>query len=242
LFQVRSFNEFTSGLALHTVDLAMDGFVTVRFPTLQLPVEDKKSSEAAGPCPPATGPTDEALMEGICRGNTEALSILFRRYARIVRGVAYKVVRDPSEADDLLQDIFLLVHHLCRTFDSSKGSVRVWMLHMTYRRAISRRRYLTSRHFYNTVDIDDVAETLKDLRSEKNRFETSLQGSLAAGRLEQAFETLSEGQRQTIWLHFFEGCTLEEIASKLGQSRANIKHHYFRGLERLRKQIFGGKL
>jgi RNA polymerase sigma-70 factor, ECF subfamily len=187
-------------------------------------------------------PSDEVLLKEVSSGGTEALSELFKRYARIVRGVAYRVLHDASEADDLLQDIFLLVHRLCGTFDSSKGSARFWILHMTYRRAISRRRYLTSRHFYNTVDIDDVAETLKDLRSEKNRFETSLQGSLAAGRLEQAFETLSEGQRQTIWLHFFEGCTLEEIASKLGQSRANIKHYYFRGLERLRRQIFGGKL
>jgi len=220
----------------------MDAFVTVRFPALQPSVEGKKSSEATGPSSPASGLTDEALMEGICRGKTDALALLFCRYARIVRGVAYKVLRDASEADDLLQDIFLLVHRLCGAFDSSKGSVRFWILQMTYRRAISRRRYLTSRHFYDTVDIDDVAETLKDFRIEKDQFETSFAGLLGAGRLEQAFEKLSEGQRQTIWLHFFEGYTLEEIAAKLGQSRGNIKHHYFRGLERLRKQLFDGKL
>jgi RNA polymerase sigma-70 factor (ECF subfamily) len=39
-----------------------------------------------------------------------------------------------------------------------------------------------------------------------------------------------------------EGYTLDEIAAKLGQSRGNIKHHYFRGLDRLRKEIFGSKL
>ena len=73
-------------------------------------------------------------------------------------GVAYRVLRDASEADDLLQDIFLLIHRLCKTFDSSKGSARFWILQMTYRRAISRRRYLTSRHFYTRLDLDEATE------------------------------------------------------------------------------------
>jgi hypothetical protein len=89
-------------------------------------------------------PSDEALLSLTREGDGEALSFLFRRYAGLVRGVAYKVLRNPAEADDLLQDVFLLVHRLCRTFDSSKGSARFWILQMTYRRAISRRRYLTS--------------------------------------------------------------------------------------------------
>src|SRR5689334_6308617 len=52
--------------------------------------------------------SDEALMALICEGDKEALASLFRRYARIVRGVAYRVLRDASEADDLLQDLFML--------------------------------------------------------------------------------------------------------------------------------------
>ena len=56
------------------------------------------------------------------------------------------------------------------------------------------------------------------------------------------FDALSEAQRQTLRLYFFEGYTFEEIAAKLDQTRGNIKHHYFRGLEKLRKQIFGSKL
>ena len=112
---------------------------------------------------------------------------------------------------------------------------------MTYRRAISHRRYLTSRHFYKSVDIDDVAGELWDPRAESGELENSFLGLVGAGRLEKAFEALSEGQRQTIWLHFFEGYTLDEIAAKLQQSRGNVKHHYFRGLDRLRKQILGNK-
>src|SRR4051794_19102139 len=98
--------------------------------------------------------SDEILMGRICAGDKDALALLFRLHARVVRGVAYRVLRDSSEADDLLQDIFLLVHRLCKTFDGSKGPARSWILQMPYRRAISRRRYLTSRHFYTRVDLD----------------------------------------------------------------------------------------
>ena len=52
-------------------------------------------------------PCDELLLSRVCKGDEEALALLFRRYARVVRGVALRIVKDPSEADDLVQDIFL---------------------------------------------------------------------------------------------------------------------------------------
>jgi len=220
----------------------VDAFVTIRLPALARAAEaETEFKTSARPIAAATESSDEALLALICEDDKEALSLLFRRYARIVRGVAHRVVRVASEADDLVQNIFLLIHRLSRTYDSSKGSARFWILQMTYRRAISRRRYLTSRHFYKAVDIDDVAGELKDPRAETAQLENSFAGLLGSGGLEKAFEALSEGQQQTIWLHFFEGYTLDEIAAKLGQSRGNIRHHYFRGLDRLRKQIFAGK-
>jgi RNA polymerase sigma-70 factor (ECF subfamily) len=186
---------------------------------------------------------DEVLMHYIGNGNKEALGLLFRRYGRIVRGVAYRVLRDASEADDLLQDIFLLIHRLCRTFDSSKGSARHWILQMTHRRAISRRRYLTSRHFYNRIDLDETAGWLQKPMTR------TLQQADSTGKvlekkeaLQSWFEQLSPNQREALWLFFFEGCTFDEIAAKLGQTAGNARHHYYRGLDRLRKLIFAGKL
>ncbi|MGC2172583.1 MAG: sigma-70 family RNA polymerase sigma factor [Candidatus Sulfotelmatobacter sp.] len=181
-------------------------------------------------------------MLNICQGDFDALASLFRRHACVVRGVAYRVLRDVSEADDLLQDIFLLVHRLCGTFDSSKGSARVWILQMTYRRAISRRRYLTSRHFYTRVDLGDVETELADPRSPAAEIEELIDATRGNGSLRKVFEELSENQQQTLQLFFVEGYTFDEIAEKLGQSRGNIKNHYFRGLDRLRKHIFSGKL
>jgi RNA polymerase sigma-70 factor (ECF subfamily) len=56
------------------------------------------------------------------------------------------------------------------------------------------------------------------------------------------FDALSENQRQTLRLFFIEGHTFDEIAAKLGLTRGNVKHHYFRGLDKLRKELFGSKL
>lgn len=221
----------------------MNSSVTIRLSGFA--VNDNQTSEAtAAAQAPVTDTevSDEALMAQICEGGREALAILFRRYARLVRGVAYRVLRDTCEADDLLQDIFLLIHRFCRTFDRSKGPARFWILQMAYRRAISRRRYLTSRQFYTRLDLDDAASQLADPRLSASQFEDSIDGSLENGVLQKVFEALSDNQRQTLRLFFIEGYTLEEIAAKLGQSRGNVKHHYFRGLERLRKELFGGKL
>ena len=83
------------------------------------------SSEFTGNIGPAQSLSDEALIALICKGDQEALSSLFRRYARVIRGVALRILKDSSEAEDLLQDIFILIHRLCQTFDSSKGSAQL---------------------------------------------------------------------------------------------------------------------
>jgi RNA polymerase sigma-70 factor (ECF subfamily) len=111
---------------------------------------------------------------------------------------------------------------------------------MTYRRAISRRRYLHSRHFYMQVEFDEQSFEVAELRC--GHFEDPVDSILAELDLQKIFRTLSEDQQKTLRLHFIEGYTLDEIATMLGQSKGNIRHHSFRGLEQLRKQIFAGKL
>jgi RNA polymerase sigma-70 factor (ECF subfamily) len=182
------------------------------------------------------------LVTLVSAGSQEALALLFRRHARSVRGVAYRVLRDASEADDLVQDVFVLVHRDCRAFDSSKAPARFWILQMAYRRAISRRRYLTSRHFYTRLDLDEAASQVADPATLPGQLNDSIDRRLENGRLDTVFATLSEDQRHTLRLFFIEGYTLDEIAVKLGQSRGNVKHHYFRGLDKLRRELFGSKL
>jgi RNA polymerase sigma-70 factor (ECF subfamily) len=223
--------------------IVMNASITFRFPALGRPCEDDKPPDVADSSLPAASPSDEAVLEQICHGSAEALSVLFRRYARTIRGVAYNVLRDTGEADDLLQDIFLLVHRLCGTFDSSKGSGRFWILQMTYRRAISRRRYLTSRHFYTRLDLDQAANQLGDTPAKSGSLGNPIDAALDRREaLQNWLVELSESQRQTLHLFFFEGYTFEEIAAKLGQTIGNARNHYYRGLEKLRKKISAGKL
>ena len=127
-----------------------DSFFPIRLATLATAAQaetDSRNAVGSVACS-SNEPSDEALVTQVCGKDKEALSLLFRRYAGVVRGIAYRVLRDSAEADDLVQDIFVLIHRLAGSFDSAKGSARFWILQMTYRRAISRRRYLTSRHFY----------------------------------------------------------------------------------------------
>jgi RNA polymerase sigma-70 factor (ECF subfamily) len=181
---------------------------------------------------------DEVLMARVVAGDKEALACLFRRYARLVRSVGYKILRDDSEADDLLQDVFLFIHQKSAVFDSSRSSARSWIVSMAYQRAIDRRRYLVSRHFYNQVDLEDVGNELSGLGTMARRYENSIEEVLGRIGLSKVRGGLSEIQRQTLGLHLLEGYSFEEIAVKLDQTRGNVKHHYFRGLEKLRKQIF----
>ncbi|MCU1305267.1 MAG: polymerase sigma-70 factor [Candidatus Sulfotelmatobacter sp.] len=181
--------------------------------------------------------TDEELMARLCQGDRDALSILFRRYARLVRGIALRILQDQSEADDLLQDLFLFIHRKAARFDGTKCAARSWIVQMTYHRALDRRRYLHSRHFYTRVDLDEATELLDHCveSAEKSNAASSLVGKTTTTGF---LEALTEDQRNTLSLHFVEGFTFAEIATKLNQSLGNVRNHYYRGLEKLRKQMF----
>jgi RNA polymerase sigma-70 factor (ECF subfamily) len=220
----------------------MDASITIRLLGLGKPEQDSQvlPSRTVSESREAEA-SDEALMIRICDGSREALAVLFRRYARLVRTVALRILRDDSEADDLLQDVFLFVHRNCSIFDSSKAAVRSWIVQMTYHRAIDRRRYLNSRHFYTRLDLEGATE-LPASRSENREKETLLGHLVGNTTVRGLLETLTEDQRNTLSLHFFEGYTFDEIGEKLDQSLGNIRNHYYRGLDKLRRQVFPGKL
>jgi RNA polymerase sigma-70 factor, ECF subfamily len=221
----------------------VDSLLTIRLPAVDAARGRGRAAESPSQVEPKRDDlSDETLMFRICEGDQDALAVLFRRYARIVRGLAYRVLRDTSEADDLLQDMFLLIYRKCDMFDASRGPARFWILQMTYHRAIARRRYLTSRHFYTRVDLEDLGKELAAPGTESSRFGDSGDGLLGREGFHKVFAGLSENQRKTLQLFFVEGHTLGEIAVKLNQTRGNVKNHYFRGLEKLRSRIFGNKL
>lgn len=192
------------------------------------------------PAKSAEEPSDETLIARICVDDSEALGLLFRRYARLVWTIAYRIVRNSEEADDLLQDLFLLVRRRASVFDSAKGTVRSLLVQMCYQRAFSRRRDLMRRHFYTSAEVTE--SVVAKLSLDVPFYDESLEAHFGKMTLRRALGDLTEEQRATLRLCFVEGYTLEEIAVELGQSYGNVRHHYYRGLAKLRKHLKGNGL
>ena len=178
--------------------------------------------------------SDEWLLSRVQVGESEALAWLFRRYARQIRGIGYKILRDRGEAEDLVQDVFLYIHKKCRSFQCLKGGARSWIFQIAYTQALIRRRQLKSRGFYSPGIPEAVSES-EGQSIFGAKYDDSVEGFFGRNGWRKVLDSLTECQRETFRLHFFEGFTFTEIAEKMGQSYVNIRHHYYRGLEKLRK-------
>jgi RNA polymerase sigma-70 factor, ECF subfamily len=179
-------------------------------------------------------PSDEALVGMVSTGEEDALAVLFRRYARLVRSVGQRTLRDSGEADDLVQEVFLYIHRRSKLFDPSKGSARSWIFQVTYTQALIRRRQLKTHGYYASPITDKTFENSPS-SIKGTHYDDTVEGFFGRNGWRSVWDSLTECQRETLRLHFYEGCTFTEIAEKLGQSYVNIRHHYYRGLEKLRK-------
>ena len=179
---------------------------------------------------------DETLLMCLQASDMEALGSLFQRYAGLMLSIARRVLRDNDEAEDLDQDIFLLLFLKSKSFDPAKGSARSWLMQVTYHRAYDRRRYLCARSFYDRARSGQAAEALPS--PVNPAIENAEDFFCWQSYLAPAFEGLSDDQRKTLMLYFYDGYTIHEISEKLGQSFGNVQHHFYRGLDRLRKLVF----
>ncbi len=215
----------------------MSSSAAARFPSMPISTGvDAKSSVHPGVIATPTEWSDEILLSHICAGDREALALLFRRYARPVRNVGQRVLRDKAEADDLVQEVFLYVSRKSALFDSSKGSARSWIFQVAYTQAFLRRRELKSHGFYLSAIPDKPIECHQPYDKVAN-YDHSVEGLFGRNGWKEIVESLTEDQRETLRLHFFEGYTFAEIAEQLGQSFANVRNHHYRGLEKLRKYL-----
>jgi len=181
--------------------------------------------------------SDEDLVASLKAGCNDALAVLFDRYHRLVLSIALKIVRDPGEAEDVMQVVFLDIFRAVAQFDPSKGSTRVWLLQYAYHRAINRRQHLTYRNFYNSPDVEEIEALLPDA--------SPAQGTLSHAEtrrlVQQGLATLNGSQKKVIELATYEGLSMKEIAEKNGDSLANVRHYYYRGLKKLRAFVTGTK-
>ena len=179
--------------------------------------------------------SDEQLMASLRAGCNDALAVLFDRYHRLVFSIAMKIVRDQAEAEDVMQNVFLEIFRSVAQFDPSKGTTRVWMLQYAYHRAISRKQYLKARSFYSQENFEDAENSLPREDSALVKFAPGELKHL----LREGLATLSFLQRRVIELATYDGLSMKEIADKTGESLVNVRHHYYRGLRKLRCFVVG---
>jgi len=195
---------------------------------LSVPLLWKKEKRAhAVVIPISTEPqpaTDESLMTLLPTQPKEALAELFRRHSRLVFSIGFRVLRDAGEAEEIVQEVFLYLHQKSSQFDETRGTAKAWIVQIAHHRALDRRSFLHRRHFYAGTDLTVLTDTLAGTID----LERELVSKLNRTRLQQAFEDLSEKQRLTLELYFFEGLELKEVAERINESHENVRHFYYR--------------
>jgi RNA polymerase sigma-70 factor (ECF subfamily) len=180
--------------------------------------------------------SDEVLMLRLKGKDVDALGLLYRRYARLVYSICFRILRDSAEAQDLVQEVFLCLFRKCKSFDSTKGAARSWLLQLAYSKCFDWRDYLRTRHGCQHGRAE-LHSSFSDVSSSKVSWDPAYV-VLWNPRMVAAFKSLSKEQQLALTLYYFQGYTFQEIADRLGYSYGNVKHHIYRGIGRLREIVF----
>ncbi len=184
--------------------------------------------------PASTGDLAELLrLSG--RGDEAAFAQLYDASSARAYGLAVRVVRDPSQAEEVTQEAFLEVWRTASRFDPGKGSAVSWILTLVHRKAVDRvrsaeastRRDTTYHQGSQAVEHDSTAE--------------AAQASMEARRVRQAMDSLTEVQRQALELAYFKGYTHTEVATMLDLPLGTAKTRIRDGLIRLRDTMGVGQ-
>lgn len=176
--------------------------------------------------------TDAELIRSIAREDEAALAALYDRHGAILLGFITRILNNRAEAEDVLQEIFLQVWQHAADFDHERGTAFTWLVMRTRSRAIDRLRALNL--------CARVAEASSEMsRGARDALDDV---SIAEQRevIHRALADLTEKERHTLQLAYFEGLSQSEIASRLGEPIGTIKTRARQGLMKLRK-LFSDK-
>jgi RNA polymerase sigma-70 factor (ECF subfamily) len=180
--------------------------------------------------------TDEALLHNIAHGCEDCFDLLFLRFFRPVLNMAFKIIRDRSEAEDVVQEVFLSIHEQRERFDPSVGTARTWVLQFGYYKSLKRRTYLWNRQFY-APHVDESGDGRDPALVQPEFIQRSVEEKEI---VEQGLSSLSPAQRRIMELLHFEGHTLREISQMQGKELGAIRNSYYRGLKALKTVLSVG--
>lgn len=196
------------------------------------PTETNHPSEGSG-CgmsepAKASDASDHSLLDLVRGRDQNAMAALFDRYGTMVYSIAMRVLREPSNAEDVMQEVFVRVWENPEAFISGRGSLAGWLAVVTRNRAVDvlRRRKPT-----DPVN-DVVLQTNTNLASEAER-------NLMMQKVQQVLENLPADQRRSLELAFFEGLSHSEIAERTGTPLGTVKTRIRSALINLREAVTG---
>jgi RNA polymerase sigma-70 factor, ECF subfamily len=172
--------------------------------------------------------SDEALVALAARSEHSALAELYDRYGRPAYGLALRVLRDESLAEDAVQDAFITIWRTASRFVPEKGKASTWILTLVHRRAVDVVRREQRRRA-------DTLESAPEPGGGAVDEEAWLR--LQRERVQDALRQLPDQQREALELAYYGGFTQSELAERLGQPLGTIKSRMFLGLARLRELL-----
>ena len=180
------------------------------------------------------GPPDDAelLIARIAAGDRDAFSRFYDAFAGTALGLIRRVLRDPSPAEEVLQEVFWQVWQEAPRYDPSRGSPIAWVLMRARARAIDKLRSIRRREQTFVMPVNEAVA-----RQDDGGMESPAKVAEGRGFVENALARLPEAQRRVIELAFFEGLTQSEIAARLGEPLGTVKTRARLGLERLRTAL-----
>jgi RNA polymerase sigma-70 factor, ECF subfamily len=172
--------------------------------------------------------SDEALLALCSRADENALGELYDRYGRVAYGLALRIVRDRSLAEDAVQEGFLAVWRSAGAFLAEQGKPSTWILTLVHRRAVD----LVRREERRRADpLDDTEQPTGEATDEEAWLRAQRQV------VQEALRKLPPDQREAIELAYYGGFTQSELAERLGLPLGTIKSRMFTGLKRLRELL-----
>jgi RNA polymerase sigma-70 factor (ECF subfamily) len=173
---------------------------------------------------PPSAQDDAALLAQVQRGDEYAMASLFDRYSKVVYSVALRVLRDPSSAEDVLQEVFMQIWRNPDGFIATRGSLGGWLAVVARNRSID-----ALRRKRPAEQVDDMA-----LASNYNLADEAERNSLME-KARGVIRLLPFEQRKTLEMAFFDGLTHSEIAEMTGDPLGTVKTRIRSALTSLRK-------
>jgi RNA polymerase sigma-70 factor, ECF subfamily len=177
---------------------------------------------------------DTALLRLMARANSEALSELYDRYARLVYGLALQSSGEAAAAEEITQDTFLRAWENAASYQPEKGKVSTWLVSIARYRAIDLLRKKQARRENKHLSLEEMPTfALPD--DENVEDEVDLRSRQRLVRL--ALAQLPEDQREALGLAYFRGMTHAQIAAALKQPLGTVKTRIRLGMQKLRQSL-----